>query len=142
MIHTQRVVSSSHVICHHLVFLLSCSVSTRDLMETPTAIPAIPRLRVSRQHQSTLYEFSDSQNISQADPSRLRSSTHLMDSYIEDSGEDEQQDTPKLPAFLNLPTETSTSPEDTPAARLKAVLERTSAKSKPPPLPLCLLQAR
>lgn len=139
MIHTQRVVSSSHVTCHHLVFhILSTSLVPfpLDLMETPTAIPAIPRLRVSRQHQSTLYEFSDPQNISQDDPSRLQSSTNLMESHIEDFGDDEQQDTPKLPAFPNLPPETPTFPEDTPAARLKAVLERTSAKSKPPPPPL------
>ncbi|KAE9408536.1 hypothetical protein BT96DRAFT_783963, partial [Gymnopus androsaceus JB14] len=71
----------------------------------------------------------------QAGPSGLQSSTNLMEPFIhEDFGDDEQEDTPKLPTFSALPAEISSAfPEDTPAARLKAVLERTSAKSKPPP---------
>ncbi|KAF9059778.1 hypothetical protein BDP27DRAFT_449005 [Rhodocollybia butyracea] len=106
-------------------------------METPTAIPTIPRLRVSREnpHQSTVYDYSGSQ----AGPSRLQSSTNLLDLYnlSGDADDDEQeQDTPRLPTLSTLPIEiTSNLPDVTPAARLKAVLERTSARSKPPPAP-------
>ncbi|KIK68864.1 hypothetical protein GYMLUDRAFT_622625 [Collybiopsis luxurians FD-317 M1] len=102
--------------------------------ETPTAIP---RLRVSRQHQSAAFGYSGSPLFSEAGPSRLHSSSTLpLDQYIDDVADDEQQDTPKLPAISTLPPESSSMlPEYTPAARLKAVLERTSARYKPPPAP-------
>ncbi|KAJ4468291.1 hypothetical protein J3R30DRAFT_3386051 [Lentinula aciculospora] len=107
---------------------------------TPTVIPTIPRLRVNRQAQSTIYDYSGSVDISEAGPSRLQTSTNLLDASIhaENADDDEQeQDTPKLPLISALPMEPlSTYPEDTPAARLKAVLERTSVKSRPPPAPI------
>ncbi|KAJ3995417.1 hypothetical protein F5050DRAFT_1573628 [Lentinula boryana] len=109
-------------------------------METPTAIPPIPRLRINRQHQSTVYDYSGSVNLSEAGPSRLQISTNLSEPFIHaDNADDDdhEQDTPKLPSAAALPTEPlSTYPEDTPAARLKAVLERTSAKYRPPPVPI------
>ncbi|KAJ3966687.1 hypothetical protein EV361DRAFT_934035 [Lentinula raphanica] len=109
-------------------------------METPTAIPPIPRLRVSRQHQSTIYDYSGSVNFSEAGPSRLHISTNLLEPSINmDNADDDdhEENTPKLPSVAALPNElSSTYPADTPAARLKAVLERTSAKSRPPPAPI------
>ncbi|KAJ3928696.1 MAG: hypothetical protein NXY57DRAFT_494252 [Lentinula lateritia] len=111
-------------------------------METPTAIPIIPRLRVSRHQQSTVYDYSGSVNLSEAGPSRLPSSTDFLEPnlHAENTDDDEQeqeQDTPKLPSSSALPTDSSSPyPEDTPAARLKAVLERTSARSRPPPAPI------
>ncbi|KAJ3872715.1 hypothetical protein F5051DRAFT_338872 [Lentinula edodes] len=111
-------------------------------METPTAIPIIPRLRVSRHQQSTVYDYSGSVNLSEAGPSRLPNSTDFLEPnlHAENTDDDEQeqeQDTPKLPSSSALPTDSSSPyPEDTPAARLKAVLERTSARSRPPPAPI------
>ncbi|KAJ3733700.1 hypothetical protein DFJ43DRAFT_978408, partial [Lentinula guzmanii] len=76
----------------------------------------------------------------EAGPSRLQISTNLLEPFIHTENaddDDHEQDTPKLPSAAALPTEPlSTYPEDTPAARLKAVLERTSAKYKPPPVPI------
>ncbi|KAJ3749183.1 hypothetical protein DFH05DRAFT_1391423 [Lentinula detonsa] len=109
-------------------------------METPTAIPPIPRLRINRQHQSTVYDYSGSVNLSEAGPSRLQISANLLEPFIHTENaddDDHEQDTPKLLSAAALPTEPlSTYPEDTPAARLKAVLERTSAKYRPPPVPI------
>ncbi|KAJ3922304.1 hypothetical protein F5877DRAFT_34104 [Lentinula edodes] len=107
-------------------------------METPTAIPIIPRLRVSRHHQSTAYDYSGSVNLSEAGPSRLPNSTDFLEPNLHaENTDDDEQDTPKLHPISALPTDSSSPyPEDTPAARLKAVLERTSARSRPPPAPI------
>ncbi|KAJ3809638.1 hypothetical protein EV368DRAFT_46074 [Lentinula lateritia] len=108
-------------------------------METPTAIPIIPRLRISRHHQSTVYDYSGSVNLSsEAGPSRLPNSTEFLEPNLHaENTDDDEQDTPKLPSSSALPTDSSSPyPEDTPAARLKAVLERTSARSRPPPAPI------
>ncbi|ESK84311.1 hypothetical protein Moror_10226 [Moniliophthora roreri MCA 2997] len=87
-------------------------------METPTsAIPPHPRLRVSRQN---LNSFHESSTI--AGPSRLPNTPHVYD--VDDDRENEE-DTPKLPISSTLPKSADPNadyPEDTPAARLRALL--------------------
>ncbi|KAK7035223.1 hypothetical protein VNI00_011990 [Paramarasmius palmivorus] len=84
-------------------------------METPSsAIPPHPRLRVSRQHPIS---FNDSSPV--AGPSRL------PDFHNADDDRENQEDTPKLPVSSTLPVSTNSDaeyPEDTPAARLRALL--------------------
>ncbi|KAF5388783.1 hypothetical protein D9757_005670 [Collybiopsis confluens] len=118
--HAIHVTDASLVLGHRVRFGPPRPLSGE--METPTAIP---RLRVSRMHQPPLSNHSP-----EPGPSRLHSSsTNLLDHYVEDAIEDDKQDTPRLTTIPIQPEDTPFS-EATPAARLKAVLERTSAKTK------------
>ncbi|KAF5370874.1 hypothetical protein D9758_002105 [Tetrapyrgos nigripes] len=89
---------------------------------------AIPRLRVQRDFQSTAYDYSGSI----AGPSRFPGNASDAPHDSQDSNtDDNDDDTPKLYASSKLPsTSFSETFEETPAARLKAVLSRISNSSK------------
>ncbi|THV06773.1 hypothetical protein K435DRAFT_743345 [Dendrothele bispora CBS 962.96] len=93
----------------------------------------IPRLRVQRDFQSTAYDYSGSV----AGPSRFPGNASDVPHDSQDNmTDDNDDDTPKLYASTKLPsTSFSESAEETPAARLKAVLSRvsnSSSRSKAP----------
>ncbi|KAF9264191.1 hypothetical protein L218DRAFT_998924 [Marasmius fiardii PR-910] len=109
-------------------------------METPSALPPPPRLRISRLFQPTSLDTSQ-----QAGPSRLLDSySPIATHYLQENDEREnQEDTPKLATSKLLPNIVSNehrNVEETPAERLKALLslvpnDSTVKARRQPPLP-------
>lgn len=94
-----------------------------------------PRLRVSRQSNDA---SNATMSTPHAGPSRLPELTQLIDVHLSDldgpySNDDDRQSTPKM---TFAPSLASSSPVDTPAARLRALLSRVPTRSPTTPLPL------
>ncbi|TFK44544.1 hypothetical protein BDQ12DRAFT_673185 [Crucibulum laeve] len=112
-------------------------------MESPAQPLPIPRLRLSRHSPSHVYHPStvSASSSSQAGPSHLPDVTQLVDLNLSDlntntnTGDDELDQYP-TPKMSNVHPPSSSSPADTPAARLRALLTRVPnhrATATPPP---------
>ncbi|KAL0581829.1 hypothetical protein V5O48_000197 [Marasmius crinis-equi] len=109
-------------------------------METPSALPPHPRLRISRLSQSPFLDTTP-----QAGPSRFPDSlSPISNQYLHENDEHEyQEDTPKLTSSSLLPNVASNehrNVEETPAERLRALLSQVpndnTVKARPrPPIP-------
>lgn len=92
-----------------------------------------PRLRISRHSNDA---SNATMSTPQAGPSRLPELTQLMDVNLSnldgfDSNDDDRESTPKI---TSVPSLASSSPVDTPAARLRALLSRVPTRSPTTPL--------
>ena len=92
-----------------------------------------PRLRISRHSNDA---SNATMSTPQAGPSRLPELTQLMDVNLSnidgsDSNDDDRESTPKM---TSVPSLASSSPVDTPAARLRALLSRVPTRSPTTPL--------
>lgn len=98
-----------------------------------SALRQPPRLRLSRHSNDA---SNATMSTPQAGPSRLPELTQLMDVNLSNldgssSNDDDRESTPKM---TSVPSLASSSPVDTPAARLRALLSRVPTRSPTTPL--------